>query len=224
MLDLAVRAAIASKFRNAGQTCVCADRFLVHSSIHDEFVEKLTDALMLSRTAGKGQRFVTATGEMLDARGSLTVGPLQANVGLVSRRSELRALKKEMVDLQGRMAEFTEEITRLQQNIDKQERENKFLVDDFKKLSGLLADQRVQTRTLQDRFDQLDKQRETIAAERDAAQAKYESTAEKLEKARAQRAETDAEVKNLEIQIQAAEGELPQRVAVLGDLGARRGE
>ena len=41
MLDLAVRAAIASKFRNAGQTCVCADRFLVHSSIHDEFVEKL---------------------------------------------------------------------------------------------------------------------------------------------------------------------------------------
>lgn len=40
-LDQAVTAAIASKFRNAGQTCVCADRFLVHSSIHDEFVEKL---------------------------------------------------------------------------------------------------------------------------------------------------------------------------------------
>lgn len=40
-IDKAVSAAMASKFRNAGQTCVCADRFLVHSSIHDEFVEKL---------------------------------------------------------------------------------------------------------------------------------------------------------------------------------------
>ena len=37
----AVAAAMASKFRNAGQTCVCADRFLVHCSVHDEFVEKL---------------------------------------------------------------------------------------------------------------------------------------------------------------------------------------
>ena len=40
-VDQAVDAAMASKFRNAGQTCVCADRFLVHSSVHDEFVEKL---------------------------------------------------------------------------------------------------------------------------------------------------------------------------------------
>jgi succinate-semialdehyde dehydrogenase/glutarate-semialdehyde dehydrogenase len=40
-LDQAVEGAIASKFRNAGQTCVCADRFLVHSSVHDEFVDKL---------------------------------------------------------------------------------------------------------------------------------------------------------------------------------------
>jgi succinate-semialdehyde dehydrogenase/glutarate-semialdehyde dehydrogenase len=42
-IDQAVTAAMASKFRNAGQTCVCADRFLVHSSVHDEFVEKLAD-------------------------------------------------------------------------------------------------------------------------------------------------------------------------------------
>jgi succinate-semialdehyde dehydrogenase/glutarate-semialdehyde dehydrogenase len=40
-IDQAVDAAMASKFRNTGQTCVCADRFLIHSSVHDEFVEKL---------------------------------------------------------------------------------------------------------------------------------------------------------------------------------------
>jgi succinate-semialdehyde dehydrogenase/glutarate-semialdehyde dehydrogenase len=40
-LDLAVKAAMASKFRNAGQTCVCANRILVHSAIHDEFASRL---------------------------------------------------------------------------------------------------------------------------------------------------------------------------------------
>jgi succinate-semialdehyde dehydrogenase/glutarate-semialdehyde dehydrogenase len=39
-IDAAVQGAIASKFRNAGQTCVCANRFYVHSSVYDEFIEK----------------------------------------------------------------------------------------------------------------------------------------------------------------------------------------
>lgn len=42
-LDSAVEGAIASKYRNAGQTCVCANRFLVQEGIHDAFVQKLTD-------------------------------------------------------------------------------------------------------------------------------------------------------------------------------------
>jgi len=36
-IEQAVHAAVASKFRNAGQTCVCADRFIVHESIEEEF-------------------------------------------------------------------------------------------------------------------------------------------------------------------------------------------
>lgn len=39
-IDAAVKGAVASKFRNAGQTCVCANRFYVHSNVYDEFVEK----------------------------------------------------------------------------------------------------------------------------------------------------------------------------------------
>jgi succinate-semialdehyde dehydrogenase/glutarate-semialdehyde dehydrogenase len=40
-LDLAVEGAIASKFRNGGQTCVCANRILVQSGVYDVFAEKL---------------------------------------------------------------------------------------------------------------------------------------------------------------------------------------
>jgi succinate-semialdehyde dehydrogenase/glutarate-semialdehyde dehydrogenase len=44
-IDQAVAAAMVSKFRNAGQTCVCADRFLVHTSIYEEFLAKFAAAV-----------------------------------------------------------------------------------------------------------------------------------------------------------------------------------
>ena len=44
-LDAAVTGALISKFRNAGQTCVCANRLYVQAGIHDRFVEKFTSAL-----------------------------------------------------------------------------------------------------------------------------------------------------------------------------------
>jgi succinate-semialdehyde dehydrogenase/glutarate-semialdehyde dehydrogenase len=44
-LDAAVEGAIASKFRNAGQTCVCANRLYVQDGVYDEFARKLTVAV-----------------------------------------------------------------------------------------------------------------------------------------------------------------------------------
>lgn len=44
-LDRAVKGAMASKFRNSGQTCVCSNRILVHTNIYDQFLEKLTAAV-----------------------------------------------------------------------------------------------------------------------------------------------------------------------------------
>jgi succinate-semialdehyde dehydrogenase/glutarate-semialdehyde dehydrogenase len=43
-LDAAVSGGMQSKYRNAGQTCVCTNRFYVHESLHDAFVEKLAQA------------------------------------------------------------------------------------------------------------------------------------------------------------------------------------
>ncbi|RYF50902.1 MAG: aldehyde dehydrogenase family protein [Cytophagaceae bacterium] len=42
-IDAAVEGAIASKFRNSGQTCVCANRLLVQDGVYDEFAAKLAD-------------------------------------------------------------------------------------------------------------------------------------------------------------------------------------
>lgn len=44
-IDAAVSGAMASKFRNSGQTCVCANRFYVHKKVQDQFVEKFAKAI-----------------------------------------------------------------------------------------------------------------------------------------------------------------------------------
>jgi succinate-semialdehyde dehydrogenase/glutarate-semialdehyde dehydrogenase len=44
-LESAVEGAIASKYRNSGQTCVCANRFLVHASVYDAFADRLAHAV-----------------------------------------------------------------------------------------------------------------------------------------------------------------------------------
>jgi succinate-semialdehyde dehydrogenase/glutarate-semialdehyde dehydrogenase len=52
-IDAAVDGAIASKFRNAGQTCVCTNRLLIHSAVYEDFLEKLT-AKVSQFTVGHG--------------------------------------------------------------------------------------------------------------------------------------------------------------------------
>jgi len=62
-IDAAVKGAVICKFRNAGQTCVCANRFLVQESVYDEFCEK----------------FAAATSQLKVGNGhddGVTIGPL----------------------------------------------------------------------------------------------------------------------------------------------------
>ncbi|MGB3393267.1 MAG: NAD-dependent succinate-semialdehyde dehydrogenase [Stenotrophomonas sp.] len=66
-LDAAVEGAIASKFRNSGQTCVCANRLFVHEAVHDQFVEKLCEAVKKLRV-GDGLAGVTDQGPLIDAK------------------------------------------------------------------------------------------------------------------------------------------------------------
>jgi acyl-CoA reductase-like NAD-dependent aldehyde dehydrogenase len=66
-VDAAVEGAIASKFRNAGQTCVCANSFFVHESVADAFAEKLT-ARVAALRVGDGLVPGVAVGPLISAR------------------------------------------------------------------------------------------------------------------------------------------------------------
>ncbi|MEI7969926.1 MAG: NADP-dependent succinate-semialdehyde dehydrogenase [Betaproteobacteria bacterium] len=65
-LDAAVEGAMASKYRNAGQTCVCANRLIVQDSVYDAFVGKLADRVQSSLKVGNGADAGITTGPLID--------------------------------------------------------------------------------------------------------------------------------------------------------------
>jgi succinate-semialdehyde dehydrogenase/glutarate-semialdehyde dehydrogenase len=66
-LDAAVEGALASKYRNAGQTCVCTNRFYAHESIYEEFVTRLA-ARVRGLVVGPGDAPGVQQGPLIDAQ------------------------------------------------------------------------------------------------------------------------------------------------------------
>jgi succinate-semialdehyde dehydrogenase / glutarate-semialdehyde dehydrogenase len=65
-IDAAVDGAMASKYRNAGQTCVCTNRFYVHAKIYETFAQKLADAVEQRLKVGEGFESGVTTGPLID--------------------------------------------------------------------------------------------------------------------------------------------------------------
>jgi succinate-semialdehyde dehydrogenase/glutarate-semialdehyde dehydrogenase len=64
-LDAAVQGALASKYRNAGQTCVCANRFLVQDGVYEAFAEKLA-AATAKLLVGRGEKDGVSVGPLIN--------------------------------------------------------------------------------------------------------------------------------------------------------------
>jgi len=77
-LDAAVAGAMASKYRNAGQTCVCTNRFLVQQGVHDAFAQKLA-AAVAGLKVGNGLDDGVTQGPLIDGAGLAKVEELLAD-------------------------------------------------------------------------------------------------------------------------------------------------
>ena len=66
-LDAAVQGAIASKYRNTGQTCVCANRLLIQNGVYEAFTRKLVNAVSRLRV-GDGLKGATDQGPLIDEK------------------------------------------------------------------------------------------------------------------------------------------------------------
>lgn len=64
-LDAAVTGALAAKYRNAGQTCVCVNRFYVHEAVYEDFAQRFTQAVQALRM-GDGLQEDVQIGPLID--------------------------------------------------------------------------------------------------------------------------------------------------------------
>ena len=64
-IDEAVIGAMQSKFRNTGQTCVCANRMFIHENIYDEFIKKFTESVGKIKV-GNGMEDGVSSGPLID--------------------------------------------------------------------------------------------------------------------------------------------------------------
>jgi succinate-semialdehyde dehydrogenase/glutarate-semialdehyde dehydrogenase len=76
-LDAAVQGALASKYRNTGQTCVCANRLLVQDKVYDAFVDKLTAAVKKLKV-GPGWEDGVTQGPLIDLK---AVAKMEEHIG-----------------------------------------------------------------------------------------------------------------------------------------------
>lgn len=153
------------------------------------FVDSLKTAFSLSKGIGRGLNFVTAVGEVLSADGTLTVGPRQASMGLLSRRSELRALVDEIREMQHKILSQQEHCSDLESAVQ----------SDEQNLSKLSAQQEKATRAVNESMmkvasarDRLDRANETLAE----AEAQLKAADEKATAAANEMADVKSQLAN----------------------------
>jgi chromosome segregation protein len=162
------------------------------------FVEKLTNAIALAESIGAGYSYVTLAGELLEPDGTLTVGPRSVSTGLISRRSQLRALHTQLAELTTAIDTAQSELVKLDEQIAAQQR----LVDrhssEHRRVANALAENRVAITTCEERRSQFDQQRASLDRELHDAQQQHDGALVRLAEAREKRKLIEAGLAELE--------------------------
>ena len=147
-------------------------------------VEKLAHALALAEGPAAGVSFVTLAGELLAADGTLVVGPRHISAGLISRRSELRALKSQLAEIEGRIGELQSAAHGLEEKIVADQRDASAMAEDHQKAADALSRHCHKITTAEERGSQLSRHRTELAAELDEATAGHDSACRALAQSR----------------------------------------
>ncbi|NOY30637.1 MAG: chromosome segregation protein SMC [Planctomycetes bacterium] len=166
------------------------------------FVDSLKTALRLSGTSGRGLHYVTVVGEVVKADGTLVVGPRQSSTGLLSRRSELRALVDEIRNMKNRIEQQNGRCVELEGSIAVQEEKQHESGQQHQKITKQLGAVQLQVASLRERLDQANRQHASASAELAANENEQTSASQDLEHDRQQLAERQADLEKLHTQLQ----------------------
>jgi chromosome segregation protein len=161
-------------------------------------VETLAHALALKQSVNAALDYVTVTGDRLAADGTLIVGPRPTSTGLISRRSELRALKTQLIELDAEIQRTEAEIGQLEQRIAEEEHQAALLSEAHERAIRALSEHGHKIAAAEERRTQLERQRAVLEAELRAATAQHESADQVLADARDKQQQAKAELADME--------------------------
>ena len=146
------------------------------------FVDTLQTAMRLANGIGRGLSFVTVVGEVVGADGTVTVGPRQSATGLLSRRSELRALVDEIQEMEHRSSQSLTHIAQLEETIETEAEHHQQLRHTDEGIAGRYHGAKHKNDALEQRLEQaqqeFDKANDELAeANSNASQANTETIA-----------------------------------------------
>ncbi len=165
------------------------------------FVEKLSHALALAESDGAGLVYVTVAGELLAADGTLTVGPPNTSTGLISRRSELSALRAQLAELEAEIETVRSRVERLEAHIEEQERQVAALAELHRQAVHALSEHGHKITAAEERHTELTHQRAVVEAELRAAAAQCESSDRALADARTRQQQVQSELADVEARL-----------------------
>ncbi|HEX4148164.1 MAG TPA: AAA family ATPase, partial [Pirellulales bacterium] len=173
-------------------------------------VDKLEHALALRRSGGPGAQFITLAGELVTSDGSISVGPRQGALGLISRRSELRALRELLAELESHLAAAESRLRELDDAArDEDDRIDHFL-ENHQRAVQTLTEHRLRVHATETRLQQLGEQRGALEAEIAAADRQFSETSDSMAAARQRLEAIEAELAGHD-----------DRLALLSDQAAR---
>jgi chromosome segregation protein len=164
-------------------------------------VESLAQALALSESAGRGLSFVTRAGELVAADGTLYVGPRHTSTGLISRRSELRVLKQQIVEMAAQVEKQQGAYNEIETRVAQQDRQAQTLAAEYEPLSEELGNERLRAGNAAERHSQLQKQHAALEAELTATEGEHERATTALADSRSQLERIESTLAELENRI-----------------------
>jgi chromosome segregation protein len=181
-------------------------------------VEKLEHALQLAGANGNAVNFVTLAGDLRQTDGTLVVGPRQGASGLISRRSQLRELNEQLLDLDARIRASQSAVNEMQARIAQRQEEVGHHAAAHAQAGEALADHRMKLTAAEERQTQFHRQRAALDGEFRAASVQHDAALARLAEAREKRrrnetglSEMEARLAGFQQQVACLEGERQAR-------------
>lgn len=187
-------------------------------------VQTMEDAVRLAMGPGKGLRFVTLQGELLEANGTLYVGTIRSETALFSRKSELRRLKNELVTLDRDIAARESALQTVYQSLTGADSELESIAAELDYANQRLADLKSDLAAQDQTLDRLLRERRLLAEQQASTLAEFHQRQAEVITAETQAASSQQELNSLEANLTTASEQLSALEQQLQQFEQKRSE